>query len=155
MKTKISLNVSKELENTDNANSLRDNINKQLANNEKALAFIIKEVTTVELELHQRKQDALATTCASEISSFYKDAHTMIAPTDLPWEDAIASQTGQTSVAVTDFLNAKTMFYPGLTQLHYDMALEKVIINRTNAAKEAKRVYAMELDSETPMATSV
>ena len=76
--------MSKELENTDNANSLRDNINKQLANNEKALAFIIKEVTTVELELHQRKQDALATTCTSAIISFYKDVHTMLAPTGLP-----------------------------------------------------------------------
>ena len=155
MKTKISLNVSKDLEITDSANNLRAKFNKQLADNENALASIIKEATAVELELLQREQDALASMCTSEISSFYKDVHTMLAPTGPPWEDAIASQTGQTSMAVTDFLNAKAMFYTGLTQLRYDMALEQVIINRTKAAKEAKRASAMELDSETPMATSV
>ena len=62
----------------------------------------------------------------------------MLAPTGPSWEDAIASQTGQTSMTETDFLNAKAMFYTGLTQLRYDMALEQVIMNRTNAANEAK-----------------
>ena len=83
MKTKISLNVSKDLDNTDSATNLRAKFNKQLADNENALASIIKEATAVELELLQREQDALDSTCTSEISYFYKDVHTMLAPTGL------------------------------------------------------------------------
>ena len=55
VKTKISLNVSKDLENTDSANNLRAKFNEQPVDNENALASIIKEATAIELELLQRE----------------------------------------------------------------------------------------------------
>lgn len=155
VKTKISLTVSKELENTDSAASLRAQFNQQLVENEKSLAEIIKTATTAELNLLQTELETLSVNAIKEISSFYCDVHTLFMPSGPPWESAITSPNGQNSMAVTDFLMAKALLNTRLTQLRYDLAIEQVIKERAKAAKEAKRATAMDIESETPMATSV
>lgn len=155
VKTKISLNVSKDLDGTEAATALRAKFDVQLALNETALAAIIKDTTVAELKQLEHELHQLAESRSSEISDFYKDAHTMLFPDGPDWESVVATASANASMAYTDYMHAQSLLITRLVQLRYDMTIEQVISDRAKAAKEAKRATAMELDSTTPVATSV
>lgn len=155
VKTKISLNVSKDLDGTDQGKALRAQFDAQLAENETALAAIIRATTVAELEQLERELPLLADTGSSEISDFYKDVHTLLFQEGPDWDSVVATGSANASMAYTDFVHAQGLLYTRLTQLRYDLTIEQVITDRAKAAKEAKRAAAMDVESTTPVATSV
>lgn len=155
VRIKATLNVSKQLDGSAKAQALRDQFAKQLEANEKALGKIVIETTQAELDLLHRELAALPEQAVEQLSTFYGNVHKRLFPDGPSWTDALASDQGQSSMAVTDFLNARQQLQLCLVRLKYDLAVEETCAEHAKAVKEAKTVAAMDLEATTPTTESV
>jgi hypothetical protein len=152
--TKMTLHVSKLLDGTAEATTLRDEFNSQLNTNTEALAKTVKKAAELELKAIEQKLQQTIPNAITEMHKFYEGVHNRLAHGN-NWPTFQPNEVTNPSMAVTGFQRARAQLETELIQLRFTLAVEDEVEDRKRAELEAKRAQAMELESTTPSSEMV